>query len=124
MMKPIIRQKPEVFAQNEPVKHKLLVVITNHGFANEVVAVSRLTGATGGTILTGRGAMREEAKTFLGVDVTDEKEIVLIVVEEDNLGAILGAIKEKAGRASAAQGITFSLPVGDFAMLSDILKSE
>jgi nitrogen regulatory protein PII len=108
--KPIIRQKPAA-VKEEPVHHKLLVVITNRGFAGEVMAQSRLTGANGGTILTGRGASREHTETFLGVNVTEEKEIVLIVLDERIAKETIDGISEKLGISTAAGSMCFLLPV-------------
>ena len=108
--KPIIRQKP-VAVKEEPVRYKLLVVITNRGFAGEVIAQSRLTGANGGTILTGRGASREHTETFLGVDVTEEKEIVLIVLDERIANETIAGISDKLGIAAKAGSMCFLLPV-------------
>ena len=42
----------------------LIVVIVNKGFAELVMNVARAVGATGGTILTGRGTGGEKAKKF------------------------------------------------------------
>lgn len=104
-------------------KHYLVITIINKGCSKQVMDAARGAGATGGTVLTGQGT-GSQLQQFIGINLGDEKEIVMIVSEIAKTAAIIKAIKEQAGAMSAAQGITFSLPVGDFEMLSEMLKEE
>lgn len=91
-------------------KNKLLVVIVNRGFAEDVIEQSRLTGAMGATILHGRGSA-SIGEHFMGMNITPEKEIVLIVIQDSLVAATMKAIATHSGTTTAAGGICFSVPV-------------
>lgn len=99
--------------------HQLIITIINKGCSKIVMDAARGAGATGGTVLNGLGTANQ-LEQLIGLNIPNEKEIVFIVVKAGDMAKILAAIKTEAGRTSAAQGITFSLPVGDFTMLSDM----
>ncbi|MDR1917941.1 MAG: hypothetical protein LBQ05_03065 [Christensenellaceae bacterium] len=109
--KEVSRQKQITIMEDKPIKYKLLVIITNRGFASEVIEESKLSGCKGATILTGRGASQEHTETFLGVNVTQEKEIVLIVLDETIATATMNGITEKLGINTTAGSMCFLLPV-------------
>ena len=91
--------------------HELVVVIINEGCSDMVMAAARPVGATGGTVLAGKGTGAHERGKFLGISLANEKDVVLIVAEKEKKAAIMKAIMEKAGPGTAAGSICFSLPV-------------
>ena len=91
--------------------HELIMVILNEGCSDMVMAAARPAGATGGTVLAGKGTGAREAEKFLGISLASEKDVVLIVAEKGNKSAIMKAIMEKAGPGTDAASICFSLPV-------------
>ena len=91
--------------------HELVVVIINEGCSDMVMAAARPAGATGGTVLAGKGTGAHERGKFLGISLANEKDVVLIVAEKEKKAGIMKAIMEKAGPATAAGSICFSLPV-------------
>ena len=90
--------------------NKLLVIIVNRGFADNVVEVARGAGAKGATILHGRGSAGV-GEQFMGMSITPEKEIVLIVISDEFASAASKAITENFGRESDANGICFTAPI-------------
>jgi hypothetical protein len=94
----------------ENTNQKLLVIITNQGFAGEVIKQSKLSGACGATILSGRG-MTGHADTFMGMNITAEKEIVLIVLNEKIANDTMKRISTSLGIETTAGSICFLLPV-------------
>lgn len=92
-------------------KYELLVVIANQGYSDLIMDAARSVHAAGGTVVHARGTGMEKAEKFLGVSLVAEKEIVLIVAETPRKNEMMQAIMEKAGTASPARGIVFSLPV-------------
>lgn len=80
-------------------------------------------GATGGTVLHGKGVGMKRAEQFLGVSLVSEKEVIFIVAKAEQKNAIMTAIMEKAGLTSKAGTIVFSLPVTSTAGLR-ILENE
>ena len=91
--------------------HELIVVILNEGCSDMVMGAARPAGATGGTVLAGKGTGARESETFLGISLANEKDVVLIVAEKEKKAAIMKAIMEKAGPGTQAGAICFSLPV-------------
>lgn len=91
----------------------LIVAIINKGFSEQVMDAARSAGASGGTILTGRGTCGEDIKKFFSLTIQEEKEALLIVVENAKKNAIMSAIAENGGSGTPAAGIVFSLPVDD-----------
>ncbi len=91
--------------------HELICVILNEGCSDMVMAAARPAGATGGTVLSGKGTGARESEKFLGISLASEKDVVLIVAEKEKKSAIMKAIMEKAGPGTEAAAICFSLPV-------------
>ena len=91
--------------------HELIVVVLNEGCSDMVMAAARPAGATGGTVLQGKGTGARESEKFLGISLASEKDVVLIVAEKQKKSAIMKAIMEKAGPGTDAAAICFSLPV-------------
>ncbi|WP_041808228.1 P-II family nitrogen regulator [Evansella cellulosilytica] len=77
-------------------KHKLIITIVKKGFAKKVVGASKQAGAEGGTILLGRGTGVHENKSFLGIPIIPEKEIVLSLVRNNVEEKVIEAITKEA----------------------------
>lgn len=92
-------------------KYELLVVIANQGHTELIMDADREEQAGGGTVLHAKGTGMEKAEKFLGFSLVNEKEMVFIVVKTATKNRIMKAIMEKAGMATDAKSIVFSLPV-------------
>jgi nitrogen regulatory protein PII len=95
---------------NEQSKNVLIIAIVNKGNTDLVMNAARDAGASGGTVVKGKGTGAEIAK-FFGVSITEEKEMVYIVSSREGRDAIMHAIMDKAGVKTEAHGVVFSLPV-------------
>ena len=91
--------------------YELIVAIANEGRTDDVMNAARSAGATGGTVLHGKGTLAEEAARFLNISIASEKEIILIVARREEKGDIMRSVLERAGTATDAGAILFSLPV-------------
>ena len=98
---------------------KALFIIVNAGFAQTAVEIAREHGAGGATIINARGAGSIH-KSFMGITVDTEKEIVLSLVDKAKAERIVVAIKEKAGVSSPMNGICFIMPVDRMTGLNTI----
>ena len=98
--------------------HEVIFAILDSGYAEEAMAVARENGARGGTILNARGVVNEEAASFFGITLHQDKEILMMVVEKSIRDQVLNAIYKEMGMAKKAKGIAFSLPVSDVAGLA------
>ena len=81
---------------------------------------ARSAGATGGTLLRGRGSAAKEAEELFHIVIEPEKEIVMILAPVEIKDTIMSAIYMEAGLSSAGQGIIFSLPVTRTAGLTQV----
>lgn len=105
---------------NMEFSHELIYVILNEGHSDLVMAAARPAGATGGTVLSGKGTGARENEKFLGISLANEKDVVLILAEAGKKASIMRAINEKAGPQTEAGAICFSLPVSGVAGLRQV----
>jgi len=92
----------------EPLK--LLFMIVNAGFAEEVISIAREAGARGATILNARGEGAHH-ESFWGITVDTEKEMILCVTDEQTAEKAVAVIKETAGINTPAHSVCFVLPI-------------
>ena len=104
--------------------HEVVFAIVNSGFAEDVMDVAREQGVRGGTIVNARGVVNEEAASFFGITLHQDKEILMMVVEKDIRDKVLNAIYKEMGMAKKAKGIAFSLPVSDVAGLAPAVQLQ
>ena len=104
--------------------HEVIFAIVNSGYAEDVMDVAREQGVRGGTILNARGVVNEEAASFFGITLHQDKEILMMVVEKGIRDKVLNAIYKEMGMAKKAKGIAFSLPVSDVAGLAPAVEAK
>ena len=92
-------------------KYVVIFSIVNEGFSDSVMSAAREAGAKGGTVISARGTANEQAKALFDIEVSGEKEIVVILVKEEIRENILYAINKEVGLNKPGQGIVFSMPV-------------
>ncbi|MCK9547070.1 MAG: DUF1538 domain-containing protein [Sphaerochaeta sp.] len=73
-----------------------LLVDVSRGLADEVVALARSAGATGATILHGRGGSAEEIVKIplIGVEVLPEREMVLLITDQQSASAVASLLSQ------------------------------
>ena len=89
--------------------------------APELAAIAAFN-AGGGTVIHAKGTGMEGAAPFLGMELVNEKELVLIVSRTAQKNRIMKAIMDGADRRAGA--IVFSLPVTDTAGLRLLEEEE
>ncbi len=93
-------------------KHMLIAAVVNQGYSEELMDAARAAGAAGGSVLHSRHITgSEEAVSFWGLNVQEEKELVLIIADKEHKLPIMKAINEACGMRSKAQGVVISLPI-------------
>ena len=110
--------------QMEQPKNSLVVTIVNRGYTEKVMEAARPAGARGGTVLHARGAGMEEASQFFGITIQPEKEMVLILVDQEIKVPVMQAIARDAGPNTPASGLVFSLPVDSVMGLAQSAGTE
>ena len=91
-------------------RYDLLLVIANQGYTGSIMDAAR-----GGPVIHAKGTGMEGAAKFMGIDLVNEKELVLIVSRTSEKNAIMKAIMDNADKKAGS--IVFSLPVTDTAGL-------
>ena len=105
-------------------QHEVIFAIVDSGCADDVMDVARELGVRGGTILGGRGVVKEDAAAFFGITLHADKEILMMVVDKDIRDKVLNAIYKELDMAKKAKGIAFALPVSDVAGLVQIEEAK
>ena len=101
----------------------LIVAIIGRGFADYVVSSARDAGATGATILYGRGTADAD-KQVLGISLQPEREVVLILVKKTDRRKIMQGISDKTSLMEEGRGLCFSLPVSDVYGLKRVAEQK
>lgn len=99
--------------------NELILTIVNRGFSEDVMDAARAKGARGGTIMHGRGTGKID-KSFFGIRIEPEKDVVWIVANKDTCADIMKSIYEKVGLGTAGSGICFCMPIDNVVGLTPI----
>ena len=112
---------------------RLIIALTEDSITDKVVEAARDKGATGSTVISSaRGEGLNIAKTFLGLSLDTQRDVILLLVEEHMCRDILETIAS-AGEfeANPGTGIAFSIDVDDavgishqISELSEIVEEE
>jgi len=93
------------------MRFKLILASVKADITDGIVDAAKEAGATGATIIPARGTGIKEAKTFFGLSLEAQTDIVLLLVEEHLIVQILEAIKKAGEFHKPGTGIAFVLPV-------------
>ena len=94
---------------------KLIVVMVEDQHTNEILSAAREEGATGATVLNqARGEGIRPVKTFLGLSIGNQVDVILMLVEEHLSRHVLEKIA-KVGKfdETSGTGIAFQVDVED-----------
>jgi nitrogen regulatory protein PII len=112
---------------------KLIIALTEDTITDKIIDAARKHGATGSTIITNaRGEGIHASKTFLGLSLETQRDVVLFLVEEHMCRDILEAIAVVGEfDANPGTGIAFSIDVEDavgithqMSELTEIIEDE
>jgi nitrogen regulatory protein PII len=97
------------------MRFKLLVAFVDDHMTEAVTEAARQAGATGCTVVTNaRGEGLEKKRTFLGLSLETQRDMLLLLVEEHRARHILETVGE-VGQfdTSPGTGIAFQIDVED-----------
>ncbi|MCV6620804.1 MAG: P-II family nitrogen regulator [Cellvibrionaceae bacterium] len=94
---------------------KMIVVFVEDDKTDDVMDAARQAGATGATVINNaRGEGLEQSKTFLGLSINSQRDVILFLVEEHLSRHILEEINRVGEFDSApGTGIAFQIDVED-----------
>ncbi len=93
------------------MKFKIILAPVKPDKTDAIVDAAKEVGATGATIIPARGTGMREAKTFFGLTLEDQTDIVLFLLEEHMVKPVMEAIKTAGEFHKPGTGIAFVLPV-------------
>ena len=91
--------------------HSLILVNVNQGYTDAVMDTARDAGAKGGTIVRARWIGADEIQKHSGITLQSEKEVLAIMVKNEDRNTIMEEIERVHGLRSPAQGTVISIPV-------------
>jgi nitrogen regulatory protein P-II 1 len=93
------------------MRFKVILAPVKTEKTDRVVDAAKQAGATGATIIPARGTGMHEAKTFFGLTLEVQTDVIMFLIEEHLVQDILDAIKAAGEFSKPGTGIAFVLPV-------------
>ncbi|MCJ2163612.1 MULTISPECIES: P-II family nitrogen regulator [unclassified Pseudodesulfovibrio] len=93
------------------MRFKLILAAVKTHRTDPIVDAAKAVGATGATIIAGRGTGMREALTFFGLALEDQTDIVMFLLEEHLVNPVLKSIEDAGEFKKPGTGIALVLPV-------------
>ena len=106
------------------INHEVIVTIVKRGYGDYVVSAAKAQGATGATLISGRGTSPNKEKQILGISISPEKDVVLILVDKAMRKKIMQEIVKATNLNSESTGISFSLPVTNAVGITEVITKN
>jgi len=103
------KEKGNVKVENS--KYNIIVTIVERGRAELVIEAAKAAGSKGGTIINARGSGVHETSKLFNMEISPEKEIVLIVSGSDVTDSIVAKISANLDIDKPGNGIIFVEPL-------------
>ncbi len=104
-----IKKEGEIMESSN--NYHLIVTVVEEGNAEKVMNIAKKHGANGGTLLKGRSMGGKSSLRFFNMSIDPEKDILLIICDNDKRKEIMQAILDKYGVSTSSKGMCFSLPI-------------
>ena len=104
------------------MQFKLIMAFVKPSITDAVVDAMKEAGATGATIIPARGTGIHEAKSFFGLSIEDQTDIIVFLVEEHVVENLMKVISSAGKFDKPGTGIAFVLPVEHIAGLESQMK--
>lgn len=107
------------------MKFKLIIVMTQDELTDRAIETARDHGATGCTVITSaRGEGLNPAKTFLGLTVVGQRDMIMFLVEDHHCREIMEAISKACNfETEPGTGVAFKIDIEDAIGLSGQIQS-
>lgn len=104
------------------MQFKLIMAFVKPSISDTVVDAMKKAGATGATIIPARGTGMHEAKSFFGLSIEAQTEIIVFLVEEHVVENLMNVLQLEGKFDEPGTGIAFVLPVEHIAGLKSQMK--
>ena len=85
----------------------IITCVLQNGLAEQVLDAAKLTGAQGATISYARGTGIRERMGLLGVTIDEQKEVIRIIVSEDQANAVFQSMYLAGDLDKPGRGIMY-----------------
>ncbi len=93
------------------MEFKIIFASVKTDITDDLVEAAKGAGATGATIIAARGTGIREAKTFFGLSLEAQTDIILFLLEATRVDRVLQTIGKVGQFDKPGTGIAFVLPV-------------
>ena len=104
------------------MRFKLIVATVKTDVTDRIVDAAKAAGATGATIIPAHGTGINEAKTFFGLTLEAQTDLVMFLLEEHLAETVMKAIYAAGHFEKPGTGIAFVLPVDQVAGLESQME--
>ena len=104
------------------MQFKLIMTFVKPSITDNVVDAMKKAGATGATIIPARGTGMHEAKSFFGLSIENQTDIIVFLVEEHVVENLMKVIQLAGRFEEPGTGIAFVLPIEHVAGLESQMK--
>ena len=104
------------------MQFKLIMTFVKPSITDNVVDAMKKAGATGATIIPARGTGMHEAKSFFGLSIENQTDIIVFLVEEHVVEDLMKVIRLAGKFDEPGTGIAFVLPIEHVAGLESQMK--
>ena len=101
------------------MEYKVIFAALKPDVTDDVVEAAKQCGISGATIIPGRGTGMHEAKTFLGLTLEAQTDVVFFLAEQELVAPVMAAI-HRAGRLDEhGTGVVLVVSVEQVAGIKD-----
>lgn len=93
---------------------KLIISIVSSNKTERLIKASRRKHAEGATVMRGLGIVTERCKTFWGIPLEPEKDVIFTVVSDDHAEEVLDIICKSLKLRKPGNGVAFILDITRF----------
>ena len=93
---------------------KLIISIVNRDKTSRIIKASRRKRAEGATIIHGQGTGIEQCKSFWGIPLEPENDVILTVVSDEHAEEVLDIISKSIKMGKPGNGVAFILDITRF----------
>lgn len=103
------------------MSYKAIIAALKPDVTDAVVDAAKECGISGATIVAGRGTGVREAKTFLGLVLEMQTDIVIFLTEDELVDPVMAAIHTAGRLDEHGTGVVFVVPVDQVAGIKEAI---
>ncbi len=91
------------------MEYKVIIAALKPNVTDQVVDAAKACGISGATIIPGRGTGMGEARTFLGLTLEAQTDVVILLTEVELVDPVMAAIETSGRLDEHGTGVVFVL---------------